>query len=209
MAYWEQGLTASNADAKLALVKREEERAMGVNEDATHEERNDLAFFQLRMYCVDFLHYHLLEQQPTAETGVNPAADTLRERQTGILSDLLRLRESVHGLEQPHDNSITNFSHASNVSTDEGNGEVEEAESHSRGDQDDNPQDGARQEEATRISHSLGSDLEAYVSSVRYADIVFEVDEARIPAHKAILCARSSHFRVRTVHGHTGCENSV
>jgi hypothetical protein len=53
-----------------------------------------------------------------------------------------------------------------------------------------------QEEEATRTNHSLGADLGAYVGSALYADIVFEVEDVRIPAHKALLCARSSHFRV-------------
>lgn len=58
-----------------------------------------------------------------------------------------------------------------------------------------------QEEEATRANHSLGADLGAYVGSARYADIVFEVEDVRIPAHKALLCARSSHFRAMLTSG--------
>ncbi|KAL6060570.1 BTB/POZ domain-containing protein 7 [Balamuthia mandrillaris] len=47
----------------------------------------------------------------------------------------------------------------------------------------------------TIVVNTLSYDLQRYVNNADCADVVFFVEGQRLYAHKAILCARSSHFR--------------
>ncbi len=46
------------------------------------------------------------------------------------------------------------------------------------------------------VSNSLSHDLRPFVNAKQFADVILEVEGSIVYAHKAILCARSSHFRV-------------
>lgn len=162
--------------AKLALIAHEQqiwESRYGCN--------NSTLAFRLHTYLCHASAISIdtseLSASPESSASSESSAQKDEDRDSDINSKLsgLHLEEKTQGIHQdavPLPSAIQEY--------------IKTSKEQSNNDSD---------EEMPR--YSLGSDLSALVDNTRFADLVFEVEGTRIPAHKAILCARCPHFCVR------------